>query len=71
VLQEAKRLYGLGLSLRAVVSTLLERTSYANAHSAEVAVRHQFKRRGWPLRTRVRAGGGARATQGGDLPHAA
>jgi hypothetical protein len=71
LLQEAKRLYGLGLSLRAVARTLLERTSYANAHSAEVALRHQFKRRGWPLRGRAQARGEARAAQGRDLPNAA
>jgi DNA-binding CsgD family transcriptional regulator len=66
LLQEAKRLYGDGLSLRAVARTLLERTSYANAHSAEVALYHQFKRRGWPLRGR-----GARVAQGADVPRAA
>jgi hypothetical protein len=71
VLQEAKRLYGLGLSLRAVARTLLEQTSYANAHSAEGALRHQFKRRGWPLRGRAQARGGAGAAEGGDLPRAA
>ena len=53
VLQEARRLYGLGLSLRAVAETLLDQTRYANG--AEVALRFQFKRRGWPLRTRAQA----------------
>jgi DNA-binding CsgD family transcriptional regulator len=66
LLHEAKRLYGLGLSLRAVARTLLERTSYANAHSAEVALHYQFKRRSWPLRGR-----GARVAQGADVPRAA
>jgi hypothetical protein len=70
-LHEAKRLYGDGLSLRAVARALLERTSYANAHSAEVALRHQFKRRGWPLRGRAQPLGGARVPQVGDLPRAA
>jgi hypothetical protein len=71
LLVEARRLYGLGLSLRAVARTLLEQTSYANAHSAEVALRHHFKRRGWPLRGRAQTGGGAGAAQGGDLRRAA
>ena len=55
VLQEARRLYGLGLSMRAVAETLLDQTRYASANSAEVALRFQFKRRGWPLRTRAQA----------------
>ena len=55
VLREARRLYGVGLSLRGVAETLLDETEYANAHSAEVALRSQFKRRGWPLRTRAQA----------------
>jgi hypothetical protein len=55
LLCEARRLYGLGLSLRAMAETLLDQTRYANAHSAEVALRFQFKRRGWPLRTRAQA----------------
>ena len=55
VLREAKRLYGLGLSLRGVAETLLDETDYANARSAEVALRSQFKGRGWPLRTRAQA----------------
>jgi hypothetical protein len=55
LLCEARRLYALGLSLRAVTEALLDETSYANAHSAEVALRFQFKRRGWPLRTRAQA----------------
>ena len=53
LLGEARRLYGRGLSLRAVAEALLGQTGYANAHSAEVALRRQFKRRGWPLRTRA------------------
>ena len=59
-----------GLSLRAVADALLERTGYASAHSAEVALRLQFKRRGWPLRTRAQAQM-ARSARGGDLPRAA
>ena len=55
LLREARRLYGLGLSLRAVAETLLDQTRYASANSAEVALRFQFKRRGWPLRTRAQA----------------
>ena len=55
LLHEARRLYGLGLSLRAVAETLLDQTRYASANSAEVALRFQFKRRGWPLRTRAQA----------------
>jgi hypothetical protein len=55
LLLEARRLYRLGLSLRAVAETLLDQTRYASANSAEVALRFQFKRRGWPLRTRAQA----------------
>jgi hypothetical protein len=55
LLHEARRLYGLGLSMRAVAETLLDQTGYASANSAEVALRFQFKRRGWPLRTRAQA----------------
>jgi hypothetical protein len=56
LLLEARRLYRLGLSLRAVAETLLDQTRYANANSAEVALRCQFTRRGWPLRSRREAG---------------
>ncbi len=55
LVHEARRLYGLGLSMRAVAETLLDQTRYASATSAEVALRFQFKRRGWPLRTRAQA----------------
>ena len=51
--------------MRAVAETLLERTAYANAHSAEVALRLRFKRRGWPLRTRAQAQTARRAPEGG------
>jgi hypothetical protein len=71
LLHEARRLYGLGLSLRAVAETLLGQTSYANAHSAEVALRFQFKRRGWPLRNRAQAQRARRAPKGEDLARAA
>jgi hypothetical protein len=71
LLREARRLYRLGLSLRAVAETLLDQTGYANAHSAEVALRYQFRRRGWPLRSRrqaaaTRRGGRAEASASGD-----
>lgn len=68
---EARRLYGLGLSLRAVAETLLDQTRYANAHSAEVALRFQFKRRGWALRSRAEARTARRAQEGDDLARAA
>jgi hypothetical protein len=55
LLHEARRLYGLGLSMRAVAETLLDQTRYASANSAEVALRFQFRRRNWPLRTRGQA----------------
>ena len=71
VLQEARRLYGLGLSLRAVAETLLGETSYANAHSAAVALRFQFKRRGWPLRSRTQARRARRVPDRDDLARAA
>jgi hypothetical protein len=41
-----------------VAETLLEQTNHANANSAEVALRFQVKRRGWPLHPRT---GAARA----------
>jgi Sigma-70, region 4 len=70
VLREARRLYALGLTLRAVAETLLDQTTYANAHSAEVALRFQFKRRGWPLRSR-KVQGARRAARPDDLARAA
>jgi hypothetical protein len=54
-----RTLNGLGLSIRGVAETLFEQTRYANAHSAEVALLFQFKRRGWPLRGRAQAQGRA------------
>ena len=71
LLGEARRLYERGLSMGAVAETLLEHTGYANAHSAEVALRRQFKRRGWPLRTRAEAQAVRTAPGGEDLPRAA
>jgi hypothetical protein len=71
VLHEARRLYELGLTLRAVAETLLDQTTYANAHSAEVALRSQFKRRGWPLRNRQTAQGANRGLKKDGLPRAA
>jgi hypothetical protein len=71
LLGEARRLYGLGLSLRAVAETLLDQTRYANAHSAEVALRFQFKSRGWPLRTRAQARHTRHAAERNDLARAA
>jgi hypothetical protein len=50
VLQEARRLHDIGLSIGAVAQTLLGQTDYANARSAESALRFHFRRRGWPLR---------------------
>jgi hypothetical protein len=38
-----------------VAETLLDQTRDASAYSAEVALRFQFKRRGWPPRTRAQA----------------
>lgn len=61
VLAEARRLYERGQPMHAVAETLLKRTSYASAHSAEVALRAQFKRRGWALRTRAEAQAVSRA----------
>jgi hypothetical protein len=71
LLHEAGRLYGLGLSLRAVAEALLGQTRYANAHSAEVALRFQFKRRGWPLRTRAQARRARRVPERDELARAA
>ena len=64
-------LYDLGLSLRAVAETLLDQTSYANARGAEVALRLQFKRRGWPLRSRAQAQNAPGAQEGENLARAA
>ena len=68
LLHEARRLYGLGLSLRAVAETLLDQTRYASANSAEVALRFQFKRRGWPLRTRSEARRARASRRSGPAP---
>lgn len=51
-LAEARRLYGLGLSMRAVAESVLEDTGYANAESAAVALRRQFRKHGWPVQRR-------------------
>jgi hypothetical protein len=71
VLHEARRLYSLGLTLRAVAEMLLDQTTYANAHSAEVALRFQFKRRAWPLRAGPRGQRAKRGLENDDLPRAA
>jgi hypothetical protein len=71
LLHETRRLYRLGLSLRAVAETLLDQTGYANAHSAEVALRFQFKRRGWQLRSRAQARRARRAPKADDPARAA
>jgi hypothetical protein len=68
LLDEARRLYGLGLSMRAVAETLLDQTRYASARSAEEALRFQFKRRGWPLRTRAQARRARRQPEGHEMP---
>jgi hypothetical protein len=54
-----------------VAETLLDQTRYANAHSAEVALRFQFKSRGWPLRTRAQARHTRHAAERNDLARAA
>jgi hypothetical protein len=38
-----------------IAAALIERTGYANPRSAEMALRAQFKRRGWRLRSRREA----------------
>jgi uncharacterized protein YggU (UPF0235/DUF167 family) len=62
---------GLGLSLRAVAEALLDKTDQANARSAEEALRFQFKRRGWPLRTRAQARRARHLPERDDLARAA
>jgi hypothetical protein len=42
--------------LAQIARELLAQTGYANARSAEMALRRQFKRRGWPLHSRRQAG---------------
>ena len=71
MLCEARRLYRLGLSLRGVAEALLDETDYASLHSAEVALRVQFKRRGWPLRSRADAQRMRSAVAAGDTARAA
>lgn len=53
VLEEARRMYATGLSLRAVARELLSRTDYASEKSLVMALSTTFKHRGWPVRTRV------------------
>jgi hypothetical protein len=48
-----------------IARDLLAQTGYANARSAEMALRHQFKRRGWSLHCRRR--GRARTVRAGGL----
>lgn len=42
-------------SLRQIARELLEHTAYANARGVELALRRQFKRRGWPTAPADRA----------------
>jgi hypothetical protein len=65
------RLDGFGPVAAGGGRTVLEQTHCASANRAEVALRFQFKRRGWPLRTRAQALSGCRARKRGDLARAA
>jgi hypothetical protein len=51
-----------------IARVLLAQTGYGNARSAEMALRRQFKRHGWPLHTAARrAPPGARSWAGEPL----
>ena len=53
VLDEARRIYETGRSLRSIAAELLERTDYASVRSLAAALAQQFRHRGWPVRGRI------------------
>ena len=53
VVEEAKRLYDTGRSLRSIARELVERTDYSSEASMVMALSTTFKRRGWAVRARV------------------
>lgn len=53
VIEEARRIYETGASLRVVARELLPRTGYASEKSLAVALGDQFRHRGWPVRGRI------------------
>jgi len=56
LLAEARRRYEQDQRpLGEIAAALVDRTGYANPRSAEMALRAQFKRRGWRLRSRREA----------------
>jgi hypothetical protein len=68
LLAEVRRRHQERQPLAQIARELLDQTGYANARSAEMALRAQFKRRGWPLNTGRR---GAAAAGSGSLGRAA
>lgn len=54
-IQEARRLYASGLSIREVAYRIFERTTYASRRSCAQALFEHFARRGWKLRGRIAA----------------
>ncbi len=56
LLGEVRRRYEQeGRPLGEIARELVDQTGYASAQSAEVALRAQFKRRGWALRSHKQA----------------
>jgi hypothetical protein len=53
VLEDARRIYETGRSLRSIAAELLPRTDYASARSLAAALSEQFRHRGWPVRGRI------------------
>jgi hypothetical protein len=53
VLEDARRIYETGRSLRSIAAELFERTDYASVRSLAAALSQQFRHRGWPVRGRV------------------
>lgn len=53
VLEDARRIYATGRSLRSVAAELLPRTDYASVRSLAAALAEQFRHRGWPVRGRI------------------
>jgi len=53
VLEDARRIYETGRSLRSIAAELLPRTDYASVRSLAAALSQQFRHRGWPVRGRI------------------
>lgn len=53
VIEDARRMYATGRSLRSIAAELLDRTDYASEKSFVQALSNTFKARGLPVRSRV------------------